>query len=174
MLQEARNAWQLQVAKKRTAEQPRILDKAPILPCPAHERSGCSPLFIISTPRSLQEIPFSPCQGNFNGEVGAESGLLLQHQASKTSQSLSFLGPWGRVWDSANQAGVSTDILLLTWGGGCYLTQITLLQTTKQMSSSLVAMNSPMWASESETTERLGDSVGVSGPPQDLPGLNKL
>lgn len=30
-------------------------------------------------------------------------------------------------------------------------------------------MNNPVWASESETTERLGDSVGVSGPPWDLP-----
>lgn len=62
-LQEAKNAWQLQVAKKGTAEQPRILDKASTLPCPAHERSGCSPLFIASSPLSLQEIPFSPARG---------------------------------------------------------------------------------------------------------------
>lgn len=42
------------------------------------------------------------------------------------------------------------------------------------MSRSLVAVNSPVWASEAETTERLGDSVGVSGAPWYLPGLDNL
>jgi hypothetical protein len=94
-LWEARNAWQLQVAKKGTAEQPRILDRASTLPCPAHERSGCSLLVRSLLPTFSPGNPLLSCQRNFNGEVGAVSGLLLQHRASETSQSLSFLGTWG-------------------------------------------------------------------------------
>lgn len=65
--------------------------------------------------------------------MSAESGLLLQHQVSEASQSLSFLGPPGKGWDSANQE----DFLApphwsqrrhpaadLAVGGVCYLTQI--------------------------------------------------
>lgn len=36
-----------------TAEQLRILEKAPTLPCPAHERSGCSWLVHCLLPKFL-------------------------------------------------------------------------------------------------------------------------
>lgn len=139
-LQEARNAWQLQVAKKGTAEQPRILDKASKspLPSPGEVRLFSFVHSLLST--FSPGNPLLSCQRNFNGEVGAESGLLLQHQASETSQSLSFLGTWGRVWASANQATISHKQQQISCclcgaeggvGGGCYHTQIMLLKTTR-------------------------------------------
>lgn len=76
-----------------TAEQLRILEKAPTLPCPAHERSGCSWLVHRLLPTFSPGNPLLFGQRNFGGEVDAESGLLLQHQVSEASQSLSFLGP---------------------------------------------------------------------------------
>lgn len=79
-----------------TAEQLRILDKAPALACPAHEKSGCSPL-------SLQEIPFSPARGILMERWVLSLAISFNTKVSEAFQSLSVLGPWGKIWDSANQ-----------------------------------------------------------------------
>lgn len=84
-----------------TAEQLRIPDKAPTLPCPAQPMRGPAVpcLFISSSPLSLQEIPFSAARG-----ILMERWVLsLACSFNTRSQSPRFLGPQRKVWNSANQ-----------------------------------------------------------------------
>lgn len=78
-LQGARNAWQLQVAKKGQLSSRGFWTRSP--PCPARDEGLAGPrLFRASSPSSLQEIPSSPARG-----------ILMESWVLRVAGSFSFV-----------------------------------------------------------------------------------